>query len=1229
MKATTSKITNELYVVGIGASAGGLEALQELFDNIPDNSGFAFVIIQHLSSEHKSLMGEILSKNTSMQIFEAEEGMEVVANCVYLIPNKKIITIQQNKFLLENKPKVGGPNMAIDHFFESLAADKGKLAIGVILSGTGTDGSKGTAFIKSNGGTVIVQDPMTAGFDGMPNSAIATGHADLILPPEMMADELMEFLKESPLIKSFNAFDEKEELIFSDILDLVRHNTTHDFSMYKRPTLSRRLAKRMSEHNLRSIAEYYKMLKDNTDEIINLGKEFLINVTKFFRDTEAFELLKTQVIPAVFVNKKPGDYVKLWVAACSTGEEAYSVAMLIQEFLETHQKYDLNIKIFATDIDQDALNVASKGIYSMEAVKGISAERLNKFFSKEGNEYVVVPVIRKMIVFAKHNIAKDPPFSKIDFLSCRNMLIYMSAVLQKSILKKFHFALSEGGYLMLGPSESMGALTDYFKDIDKKWKLYKCLIKSQPYDNENYLVPLGRESFVSLGATRSKNALNNIPEIFKDTLLEEHKYAGIFIDKEFEVKQAIGNFKSFMSLPDGKLNFNLLKLVSPDLSIALGMAVRKAMKDNDRVIIKGVKVIEGKDQRYVNIIVKPYLVPKEYLQPFLFVVLEDVVVTDERIKSSPRDKEEYTSDRIMELEDELRELRENLQAVIEEVETANEELQASNEEIVSSNEELQSTNEELQSLNEELHTVNSEYQLKIKELISLSDDQNNYFKNTDIGQIFIDKRLIIRKFTPVATRQINLIETDIGRSITDISTNFMRLDFINAIKGVMKTSRTMEKEVLMENGGTFLMRINPYICLDKTVDGVVVNFIDISEIKKLNGIIEAVFNSSPNGIIALRTIFTQPGEIEDFEFLAINDKVQQIFGTAVQDLRGRKLITESAIPIAGYFNDIKRVALTGEQFHAEYLDTHAHKWVYIVAVQMPDGVVITLADVTQKKDADSMQQRSLDELQRTTGELSAMNTRLEQSNYDLVQFASVASHDLKEPLRKIQLFGSFLKEKIYDALGKEEKVYIDKIIGSSNRMQRLIEDVLTLSKLSNNDNAGIVPANLNEIISEIIDDIDIVVKEKEAVIEIGRLPIIAARPGQIRQLFQNLISNSLKFTKDNPVITIKQVQPSAEDMAGLPVNGSGWCCIQVADNGIGFDEQFREKVFGLFQRLHGNSYQGTGLGLAICRKIVENHGGSITVNSSPGQGAVFTIMMPVDRAGIATADGMALAENES
>ena len=1209
------KDTNKaLNIVGIGASAGGLKAIQDLFDNMRSDTGFAFVIVQHLSPDYKSLMGELLAKHTAMPVHEAGENMEVMPDNVYLIPSKKTMRVKNGRLVLEDKKRSGIPTLSIDIFLESLAKEKGSNAIGVILSGTGTDGTIGIEAIKNAGGIVIVQDPVTAEFDGMPNSAINTGYADIILAPEMIGDELVEYINEAPLLKSFNQLNKKDELLLKDILELVNNVTGNDFSKYKLPTINRRLVKRMMEKNIRSMDDYYRLLVGDGGEVNALSKEFLINVTKFFRDEEAFSAVYRNVLPGIFNNKTDSEIIKVWSVACSSGEEAYSLAMLFYEYMERYKKQEYTVKIFATDIDQDALNTASKAFYPKSALKDMSADRIKRFFVAEGDGYTVNAVIRKMVIFAKHDITKDPPFGKIELLSCRNMLIYMNPMLQKKVLRSFHFALNEGGYLFLGPSESLGALKEHLQDVDKKWKIYKCATKAKLSANDTFFSPVTRESFTNFGAPKAKNALNHVPEIFKDTLLEEYQYAGIYIDKEMEVTQAMGNFRNFMNFPKEKFNFNLLKLVPTDLAIALGIQVRKAIQTNERAVAKKVKVHDGKDVRYITIVVKPFLSQKEYLQPFLFVILheemkEKAVTGNKSISVNASDAE-----RIQLLEQELGEVRENLQAVIEEVESANEELQSSNEEIISSNEELQSTNEELQSLNEELHTVNAEHQLKIKELIELNDDLNNYFQNSYVGQLMIDDKMRIRKFSPSVTGQINLIENDIGRPVTDISVNFAHINFVNEIKTVMKTGEAIEKEIVLNNGKSFLMRIAPYVRLDGSMEGVVVNFIDVSEVKGLNEIVQGIFNSSPNGIVALKAIKTGADKIVDFEIIAANNNSMQVLDEGETNIVGKKILEEQGLHIGGYFDAFVAVVNNGVPFHGEYKNVHTGKWYEVDAIRMRNGLVATFTDTTQKKEAADTISGSFLKLKNNAEELKVMNSKLEQTNYDLLQFASVASHDLKEPLRKIQVYGNFLKDKMESEPATQENKYIEKIISASNRMQILIDDVLTLSKLSNSEFA-MVPVNLDDIIGQITDDVDITIKDKCAEVKKGALGEVNGVRGQMRQLFQNLILNSLKFNnKENPEVSILRKEVTEEEAEAYGIDASKYVCIEVADNGIGFEDQFSDKIFGLFQRLNGNIYQGTGIGLSICKKIVDNHKGFISAKGKPGEGATFRILLPLAQA---------------
>ncbi|WP_207492385.1 CheR family methyltransferase [Aridibaculum aurantiacum] len=1204
---------NSNYIVGIGASAGGLEAIHELFDNMPADTNFSFVVIQHLSPDYKSLMPELLAKHTSMKIIEAADGMKLLPNHIYLIPSKKLMSVTKDTIVLTEKVDNRAPNTAIDTFFTALAKEKGNKAIGIILSGTGTDGTRGIEAIKNNGGIVIVQDAVSARFDGMPNSAIATGYADLILPPELIPGELTEFIVEAPFLKAFNELNRKDETIVKEILEIVKMETGYDFSSYKRPTINRRLVKRMTQNNFINLVDYRNFLNKNNEEVKKLSKDFLIGVTKFFRDGEAFDTLRQQVMPAI-LNKQGGEgSVKIWVVACSTGEEAYSMAILVQDHLEKNEAADVTVKIFASDIDPAALEVASRGIYPKTIANDIPGEWLEKYFKPEGDYYRISPIIRKMVVFAPHDVLKDPPFCKVDLVSCRNMLIYMNAELQHKILKKFHFALNSGGFLMLGPSENISILKEQVTEVNKKWKIFKTVERAKLLDDG--MLPMLMDNRY-LGKTKSfkqKNALNFLPELFSETVTEAFNFAGILVDKDMEVKQATGNFKNFLSFPDTNFNFSLQKLVAPELALAITSAVRRATTDGEKVVVKNIKIRDQNNSlRVITIIVRPFLQQDEFVQPFIYIVLceeekQQKVKKDYPVEQGSNDLQE----RLHELEQELKETKENLQSVVEELETSNEELQSSNEEMISANEELQSTNEELQSLNEELHTVNTEHQLKIKELIELNDDLNNYFLNTNIGQLLVDKNLIIRRFSPSAKLLVNLRESDIGRKISDISYNVQDIDLIADIKQVISTDEQIEKEVTTGDGAIYRMLINPFLRQDSTSDGTVITFVDITELKQLNSLIQSVFNSSLNGIMAFKAIRNEENQIADLEWLAANKFSENFLDLPPGHLVGRSFRTQFPDESKDIFEKLVHVIHSGETLFMEHFYEKKERWLQLIGVKMDDGLVLTFIDITTQKQALELLAKGYEDLRLKSNQLKTSNNELERSNYDLMQFASVASHDLKEPLRKIQTYGNLLYSKINSQLQDNELGYLDKMIRSSQRMQTLIDDVLTFSKLSNT-NLHFTQTDLNNVLSRILEDLEIIIKEKKVAFHIPKLPVIEAIPGQMHQLFQNLISNGLKFNNsEEPMLAIEECEISLDEANELGIQADDFVCISVKDNGIGFDEKYVDKIFKIFQRLHSHSeYQGTGIGLAICKKIIENHNGHIKVESKPGKGTSFHIILP-------------------
>ena len=663
----SERFNKKHFIVGIGASAGGLEAINELFDNIPEGNGYSFVVVQHLSPNHKSLMDELLAKHTHMEILRAEEGMIILPNRVYLIPNKKNMTIRSGKLRLIDKPVNHSPNNAIDIFLESLAKDRQEAAIAIILSGTGTDGTKGIEHIKKNGGLVIVQDPATAKFDGMPNSAIASGNTDIILPPELMSEEIFHF-PEHPRGRLFGNRTNGGGSYLKEILALVKERTTYDFSSYKEQTLERRIAKRIGFLNIDSPHEYLHYLRNNPDETISLANEFLIGVTKFFRDREAFEVLQEKVIPEILKKKSEDNPLKIWVAACSTGEEAYSLAILVCQELERQQK-EVNVKIFATDIDPRAIEMAARGLFPESIEKDISTELLSKYFVKEGNKYLVCQQVRRMVIFAEHNLIKDPPFSKMDLVSCRNMLIYMKSELQKKVLSTFHFSLKVGGYLFLGSSESGEEIRSSLKVVNKKWNIYKVISKNRNFVFEGTVFDKGKVSQVKPPDVRPKQRSleKEMADVYQELVSEELGFASVFVNEDYDLIQAIGDYQKFITMPDRLLRMNLLKLVPKQLALALTLALRKAARSNQKVESKRIEMLRGGVVTYVSIVVKPYLQGDQYNQNFIAVLFKEEGSKQLEVSQDDYFEQQVSIHRLLELENELKLTKEDLQSVVEEL----------------------------------------------------------------------------------------------------------------------------------------------------------------------------------------------------------------------------------------------------------------------------------------------------------------------------------------------------------------------------------------------------------------------------------------------------------------------------------------------------------------------------------------------------------------------------------
>ena len=981
------------YIVAIGASAGGLEAIHEFFDHMPASASFSFVVIQHLSSDYKSLLVELVAKHTHMKVFEAAHDMTIQQDCVYIIPNNKLMTVDSGRLKLADKSLIKAPNTAIDTFLHTLAHDKREKAIAIILSGTGTDGTKGIQSIKECGGMVIVQDPATAKFDGMPNSAIASGNADFIVSPKTMHQDLFDYVNEEPVEVLENG--KVDEQLLDEVFRMVHKQSGNDFNLYKTPTIIRRIGRRMNENNVRKLSDYVKFLEGNANEVKILGQDFLIGVTKFFRDEAAFQILAEKVIPDIIASKEANEVLKIWVCACSTGQEAYTIAILVTECLEKMGK-SLDLKIFATDIDEKSIEIAGKNQYPESIKKEVPAKYLKKYFVQEGKHYSVISEIRKKVVFAKHDVIKSPPFIKNDLVTCRNMLIYVNNILQEKILSTFHFSLNKNGYLFLGSSETASSLKAGLTEISNKWKIFQKsgIINYSAYNT--YSTANKRLSEQEKATVPVELPLTPLEKGFNKFMTEDLGFAGVFIDKAYIIREVIGSYKKFLSLPDDNIELNILKMVPRDLSIVLSNGIRKSWKENKKIFLNRLRVKRGLEDVFVNISVQPPTV--ENSSAYTMVVFGESMVEiiperEENFSSTLSDNQQ--NEFVFELEAELNETRSNLQMAVEEMETTNEELQSSNEELLSANEELQSSNEELQSLNEELHTLNTEHQVKIKELVELNDDLDNYFRSTDIGQVFVDSGMFIRKFNPAAISMVNLIEADIGRSIEHISNNIKAENFTADIRSVLLTTHVVEKEIQLNNGNRSLMRIMPYVRKDRKTDGVVITFVDISLITELNNIISGVFNASLNGILAFRAVRNQDHFIVDFKCISHNEAAQGFLAKNEEELNGAMLVKQlPELTIGNLFNKYINVVEKGIALQTEF-QTLDQEWYRIVAVKMSDGFAATLTKITEQKLSERKLKKNYNELVAVRENLKLLNTDLEHKIKERTQWLSESEERFK------------------------------------------------------------------------------------------------------------------------------------------------------------------------------------------------------------------------------------------
>jgi two-component system CheB/CheR fusion protein len=1082
-------LPNPFPIVGFGASAGGIKAFTAVLKHLRPDLGMAYVFIMHLSPNHKSALREIMQSKTIMPVQTVKDGMEVKANNVYVIPPNTFMSVVDGHLKLAPRSLTSIGNFAIDYFLNALAAVYKNNAIGVILSGTATDGTLGLKAIKAFGGITFAQDE-SAEFFGMPQNAFACGYVDIMRSPEGIADELSKLVKipytilpydkiEAVQIKELNAYEDE----LKAILSLVKSKKGIDFfSQYKRASVYRRVIRRMSLNKLQKLSEYTSLLKANPKEVDALYKDFLINVTSFFRDPDFFSILTKEVFPNVIKRTKTAEPFRIWVAGCATGEEAYSIAISLVEYLEK-EKLSIAIQIFASDLDAEAVEKARPGIYPFSALQGISADYRKKYFIKTENHYQIIKAVRELIVFSQHNLLKDPPFSRMDLISCQNVLIYLEAEPQKRILQVIHYALKPTGYLFLGKSESIGSLSELFEPTDKKIKLFSRKVAQTsrldllPYA---FRTNKGTENQRTEENTDGDKGMNKV-------MLSQYVFPGVVLNQNMVITQFYGDTSAYITSSPGKASLNILKMIRQDLLIDVRSLLQTARQTERVTIAENILVYNNKKPEQVTIEVVPKKIGGN--QFFLMVFKEN-----ETLPSSPETEESKKGTVSMEriigkLEDELTQSRDIIRTTNEEYESTYEELQANNEEILSSNEELQSVNEELetskeelQSANEELTMTNDELQKRNLELKESQSYAQAIIETMHNPLLVLTANLQVRMGNDAFYETFRLVHEEVeGRFIYDLGNHSWEIpalrEHLNDLLVNKKNFRNFEITHLFQGLGELVLEINSYRLI--------------------------------KGVHATETLILLD------------------------------------------FNNIS--------------------------------------------------------------ELSKSNKALVKANGMLEEFAFISSHDLQEPLRKIQTFSDMLFNSNAH-LNEYARAYANKIHSSAARMSSLLKDLLQFSILVKNGDIKLIKINLNDILKNILVDFELVIQREKVVMNISPLPEIYGASAQINQLFHNLIGNAIKFSKQNPIISVSSRETTSDDFSSYPALKPDiqYVCILIKDQGIGFDQEYAEKIFVLFQRLDDRKgVPGTGMGLAICKKIVEDHHGFIYAEGKRNEGATFTIFFPM------------------
>ncbi len=1167
-----------VQVVGVGASAGGLEAFTELLSHLPDDTGMAFVLIQHLDASHESHLTELLSKACKMPVSEVNGETRAEADHVYVIAPRCNLCISGGVLNTTARP-ASGRNMPIDAFLRALAADRGSQAVGVVLSGTASDGTLGLRAIKAAGGVTLAQEVRTAKFDSMPRSAIAAGVVDFVLPPAGIARELVAIARNSGLPAGpREALEPQRDAALARILRLLWSATGMDFTHYKPNTLTRRIKRRMTLRGFESLEAYSRHLEQNREEANALCEDCLITVTAFFREPAVFEELKTSVFPALVGNRAAGDTIRIWVPGCATGEEAYSIAICLMEFLD-EAGASVPFEVFATDISETAIAKARSATYKDSEVAHVPPRRLARFFARSERGYQVTKTIRDVCVFARHNVAEDPPFSKLDLISCCNVLIYLGAVLQRKVLSILHYALKPAGFLVVGPSESIGTLSEAFHQVEKTHKIY-CLRTAADKPAPRLSREHRAEGLVDLPPrTADGRAGLDVLKEADRLVLAEHGPPGAVIDDAMNIVQIRGRTAPYLELSPGEPSHNLLKLAREGLIAGLGKAIQSARESNAAAKEEGFRIEDGGRLKDVAIDVIPFKSASSPDERYFLVLFEDV--ERKRGPSTARKPAIEESGGSGRLRRELAATKEYLHSIVGENASTLEELKAANEEAQAGNEELETAQEELESANEELNTLNEELKISNAEFSKVNRDLANLLESISIPLVMVGRDLRIRRFTRAIEPMLNLIPSDLGRSITDLQSQMELPDLRRLLLDVMEGGNRKLRDIRDSLGRWYSLRVLPSVGTGGKIDGAVLMLIDIDAAKRGADFAEAIVETVREPLVILnqnlQVVKANRTFYETFQAAPEETEARLIYdlGNGQWNIPKLRELLENILPSRSTFRDFE-VTYDFEHVGRKAMLLNASE-IFNPNAQAR-SILLAIEDITGRKRAE--------EALRTT-------------NAELQHFAYALTHDLQEPLRMVVNFTELLGREYAGKLGEEADQFIAYSVEGALRIEALLKDLLGYWDVAEREQSSFASIDSGAVLAKAQANLHAAIAESAAIITSDPMPTVVAEEVVLLQLFQNLLSNSIKYRGgETPRIHVSAARDSA-----------GWL-FAVKDNGIGIDPQDADRVFGMFKRLHGSEIPGTGIGLAICRKVVERQGGRIWVESEAGKGATFKFTIP-------------------